>query len=265
MTRVIGQTKLLSVINSFTKQTLPRTLLFTGPSGCGKHTISKYLAERFELDFVNIEESVTTEDLDSFSLKTIDTLYVIDLNKFQEKLQNQFLKFIEEPSRTVYIVLLASSEIGILPTILNRCTKYNFDSYTKEELEQILNTTVDDLAFKIFQTPGKLLNLTAAGFNDLLTLGDKVVNKLTQAHYGNVLSIATKINYKDLYSKVDFNLFFDIVEYLALEDFKINNNIQSLEIFKVTSRFKQYITQPKLLKEVLMFNYLTALWEAVQV
>lgn len=265
MTRIIGQTKLLSVIDSFTKQTLPKTLLFTGPVGCGKHTISKYIAEHFNLNMVNIEESVTPEELDSFLLSTIDTLYVIDLNKFSEKQQNQFLKFIEEPSKSVYTVLLANSEVGVLPTVINRCAKYSFDTYSKEEVEQILNTTVNDLAFTIFQTPGKLLNLTESNFNDLLALGEKVITKIGHVTYGNALIISTRVNYKDLYSKVDFDLFFDVVEYLALEDFKHNHSKQSLKIFEITNRFKQYTTHTSLIKENLMLNYLTTLWEAMQV
>lgn len=265
MTKIVGQTKLMTVINTFSKQTLPRTMLFVGPLGCGKHTISKYIAERLDLDCIVIEDSVTPEDLEAYLLKTIDTLYIIDLNKFSEKAQNQFLKFIEEPSRTVYVALLANSEAGILPTILNRCAKYSFDSYSKEELELILNTKINELAFKIFQTPGKLQNLTENSFKDILALGEKVVTKMNQVTYGNALIVATRVNYKDLYSKVDFNLFFDTVEYLALEDFKNNNSKQSLRIFEITAKFKQKSLQQNLLKEALMLNYLTTLWEALQV
>lgn len=265
MTNIIGQAKLTSIINSYTKQTLPKTLMLVGPSGCGKHTIAKCIAEKFELDYVEIEENVSSTDLDEFLFSTIDTLYVINLNKFSEKQQNQFLKFIEEPSKSVYTVLIANSEVNVLPTVLNRCTKYNFESYTIEQLERITNAHINELAFKIFKTPGKLLNLTDSSFNDLLALGKKVVAKIAYATYANTLTIATKINYKDLYSKVDFNLFFDVVEYLALEDFKNNNSHTSLTIFKVTNKFKQYATQQNLLKEALMLNYLTTLWEAIHI
>ena len=86
-----------------------------------------------------------------------------------------------------------------------------------------------------------------------------------QGDYANALAIGTKINYKDLYNKIDFNLFFDTVEYLAFEAFKKNNNMQSFTIFKVTNQFKQYSTKQNLIKETLMLNYLTTLWEALQV
>jgi hypothetical protein len=148
--------------------------------------------------------------------------------------------------------------------VLNRCTKYSFEPYTKEQLEQITNASINDLAFKIFKTPGKLLDLTESSFAEVLALGEKVLNNISSASYANTLVISTKINYKDLYNKIDFNLFFDVVEYLAFEDFKNNNSAKSLIIFNVTNKFKQYATQQNLLKEALMLNYLTTLWEAVQ-
>ena len=79
---IIGQTKLLSKIDMYyTMQYLPKTLMFLGPAGCGKHTIAKHIAEKFGLDFVEIEESVSAQDLEDYTHKTIDTLYLINLNK----------------------------------------------------------------------------------------------------------------------------------------------------------------------------------------
>ena len=261
---IVGQNNLISKINMYhTMQYLPKTLMFVGPAGCGKHLMSKYIAESFELDYIEINENVSASDLDEYLYSTIDTLYVINLNEFPEKQQNQFLKFIEEPSKSVYVILTAASEAGVLPTILNRCIKYNFEPYTKEQIEHITNTTVNDLAFKIFQTPGKLLNLTDTGFNELMDLAGKTVMNIGRAEYANALVIATKINYKDLYNKIDFDLFLDAVEYLALEDYKNTANPQSFIVFQLTNKFKQYATQQRLIKEVLMINYITTLWEAL--
>jgi replication-associated recombination protein RarA len=264
MTKVIGQTKLMSIIDSYTIQTLPKALMLIGQAGCGKHTVSKYISEKFNLDYIEIDESVSSTDIEDFLYRTINTLYVIDLTKFSEKQQNTVLKFVEEPSKSVYIVLTACSEAGVLNTVLNRCIKYTFEPYTKQEVEQIAGTFVNEQAFTIFKTPGKLLNMTDSSFSNIITLADSLVKNIHAAKYANALVISTKINYKDLYNKVDFNLFFDAVEYLALEDFKANGTQQSFTIFKITNQFKQYATQSNLIKETLMLNYLTTLWEAVQ-
>lgn len=263
MHNIVGQTKLLSIIDSYTLQTLPKTLMFVGPKGCGKHTFTQYIINKFKFDFIEITENTSVDNLDEFLFRTIPTCYLIDLNKFSEKQQNQFLKFIEEPSKSVYVILIANSEAGVLNTVLNRCTKYHFEPYTKEQIERIINSTVNELAFTIFKTPGKLLNLTENDFQNIMDLADKLVHKINCASYAATLAISTKINYKDLYNKIDFNLFFDVVEHLALEDFKSTENKQSLTIFTITNKFKQYATQQNLIKETLMLNYLTTLWEAV--
>lgn len=263
MQTIVGQAKLLSIIDSYTIQTLPKTLMFIGHKGCGKHTFTKYIAEKFNFDFIEITKEISSEELDDFLFRTVPTCYLIDLNNFSEKHQNQFLKFIEEPSRSVYVILTANSEAGVLNTVLNRCTKYHFEPYTKEQVEQIINTVVNDLAFAIFKTPGKLLNLTENDFQNIIKLADKLVHKIDCASYAATLTISTKINYKDLYNKIDFNLFFDAVEFLALEDFKNSGSKQSLIVFNITNKFKQYATQQNLIKEALMLNYLTTLWEAI--
>ena len=261
MTNIIGQEKLLARIATYySMQQLPKALMFIGPAGCGKHLVAKYVAETFNLDYKEINENVAASELEDYQHNTIDTLYLIDLNNFTEKQQNQFLRWIEEPSKSVYIILTATSEAGILNTII----KYTFEPYTKEQIEQITNTSVNDLAFKIFQTPGKLLNLTENSFNDIIDLAGKTVMNIGRAEYANALVISTKINYKDLYNKIDFDLFLDAIEYLALEDYKSTANEQSFAIFKVTNQFKQYATQQRLIKETLMLNYLTTLWEALR-
>ena len=264
MYQPIGQTRLLNIINAYTATTLPKTLLFVGPLGCGKKTFTKYLADKLQFDFIEIEQSVKSENIQEFMHSTINTIYSINLDNFSEKQQNSFLKFIEEPSKTVYIVLTASSEATVLPTILNRCIKYTFDPSTFEQLQEITGTSNINLkAVEIFKTPGKLINLTEANFKSIFELAEKVVHKINLANYANALVISTKINYKDLYDKVDFYLFFDVIEYLAFEDFKTNNAKQSLAIFRITNQFKQYAMKQNLIKEVLMLNYLTTLWEAV--
>lgn len=260
---IIGQNKLLSRIATYkSTNSLPKTLMFIGPAGCGKHLMSKYIAESFKLEYTEINENISNLELEDYLHSTIDTIYVIDLNKFTEKQQNQFLKFIEEPSKSAYFILTATSEAGILNTILNRCIKYTFEPYTQEEVEQITCSNVNDTAYSIFKTPGKLINMTDASFQAIIDLADKLVKNINKASYANSLVISTKINYKDLYNKIDFNLFLDAVEYLAFEDYKTSAAEQSFTVYKITNQFKQLATKTNLIKETLMLNYLTTLWEA---
>ena len=263
MCQIIGQDRLRTIIDNYSIQTLPKTLMLLGPDGCGKHTFAKYISNRFSLDYLEISDNLTSTGLDDFLYKTVSTLYVINLDIISEKQQNQILKFIEEPSKSVYVILLASSEAGVLNTVLNRCIKYYFEPYTREQLEQITKCNFSDLAYKMFTTPGKLTNLTNNSFNELITLAKSVVFQINYMSYPAALGISTKINYKDLYSKVDFKLFFDAIEFIAFEDFKINNTEQSFKVFKVTNQFRQQAARQNLNKEILMLNYLTTLWETL--
>ena len=54
----IGQRKLLEKLNKYTRETLPKTLLFLGDEGGGKHTVIKMLAEKCALDVIEINEKV---------------------------------------------------------------------------------------------------------------------------------------------------------------------------------------------------------------
>lgn len=264
MHQPIGQPRLLNIINNYTTQTLPKALLFVGDQGCGKRTFAKYIANKLQFDFVEIEQSVKPEDIQDFLYNTINTIYLINLDNFSDKQQNSFLKFIEEPTKTVYVILTTSSEATVLPTILNRCIKHHFDTYTVEQLHEITGSiTLNPLAVKIFKTPGKLKNLTENSFKDILNLANYVVHSINSVNYPKALTISTKVNYKDLFNKVDFNMFFDAIEYVAFEDFKTNSNKQSFTVFIITNEFKQLSKKQNLIKETLMLNYLTTLWEAI--
>jgi DNA polymerase III gamma/tau subunit len=136
---IIGQANLLKKLDSFDTNTLPRAILLIGEEGCGKKTVSRYLASKLNLKLVDIKEKIEPEQLVNYQYCLNKTLFVIDLRNFltkEGKNQNNFLKFIEEPGKNAYIMLLANSEVGILPTILNRCAKFYFESYTIEDLKK---------------------------------------------------------------------------------------------------------------------------------
>ena len=44
-----GQSKLLNIVNNFTLDTLPHTILLEGLKGSGKHSIVSYIADKLNL------------------------------------------------------------------------------------------------------------------------------------------------------------------------------------------------------------------------
>lgn len=266
----IGQRKLLEKLNKYTRETLPKTLLFLGNEGCGKHTVIKMLANRFSFEVIEIDPAMSDNETlaqaiqEDYSRKTIPTMFIIDIVKFSSKGQNALLKFIEEPGPEVFISIIASSEIGILPTILNRCIKLRFELYLKEELQAITNISItNDLIFEICKTPGMLKCLDTKTFDELYELCVKLVTKIKTASYANTMSLFTRVNYKDEYSKFDFDVFFNTLEYTAFTDFKTTGNEDSFKVYQIVNTFKQHRIRlyREVAKEAFMLNFLTQLWK----
>ena len=262
MNAVIGQEKLVKALECYTLETAPKTILFLGQSGCGKSWIANAFAKQLDLEVVIVQPDSTAEKLIEYYQCPINKMYLIDLKDIVEKDQNKFLKFIEEPSKTMNIILMAESTVGILPTILNRCVKYVFEPYTPEQLKQFdwaVNCS-EEIAYEICKTPGQLLELSADNLDQALGLCRAIVSSVDKANYANTLSIITKINLKDEAKKIDFKLFFDLMTYVAFDDYKKNNNELSFKIYLYTIRQQAKALNINVAKEAFLLNYLDNIW-----
>ena len=262
MNAVIGQEKLVKALEGYTLETAPKTILFLGQSGCGKSWIANAFAKQLDLEVVVVQPDSTAEKLIEYYQCPINKMYLIDLKDIVEKDQNKFLKFIEEPSKTMNIILMAESTVGILPTILNRCVKYVFEPYTPEQLKQFdwaVNCS-EEIAYEICKTPGQLLELSADNLDQALGLCRAIVSSVDKANYANTLSIITKINLKDDAKKIDFKLFFDLMTYVAFDDYKKNNNELSFKIYLYTIRQQAKALNINVAKEAFLLNYLDNIW-----
>ena len=262
MNAVLGQEKLVKALEGYTLETAPKTILFLGQSGCGKSWIANAFAKQLDLEVVVVQPDSTAEKLIEYYQCPINKMYLIDLKDIVEKDQNKFLKFIEEPSKTMNIILMAESTVGILPTILNRCVKYVFEPYTPEQLKQFdwaVNCS-EEIAYEICKTPGQLLELSADNLDQALGLCRAIVSSVGKANYANTLSIVTKINLKDDAKKIDFKLFFDLMTYVAFDDYKKNNNELSFKIYLYTIRQQAKALNINVAKEAFLLNYLDNIW-----
>ena len=262
MNAVIGQEKLVKALEGYTLETAPKTILFLGQSGCGKSWIANAFAKQLDLEVVVVQPDSTAEKLIEYYQCPINKMYLIDLKDIVEKDQNKFLKFIEEPSKTMNIILMAESTVGILPTILNRCVKYVFEPYTPEQLKQFdwaVNCS-EEIAYEICKTPGQLLELSADNLDQALSLCKAIISSVDKANYANTLSIVTKINLKDDAKKIDFKLFFDLMTYAAFDDYKKNNNELSFKIYLYTIRQQAKALNINVAKEAFLLNYLDNIW-----
>ena len=267
MHNIVGQTKLVSLFTNYTANNMPSTLLLLGEKGSGKTYITQRLAKHLNLELVKLSEKTTAEELIDFSQSPVLKLYHLDLSEISDKAQNKFLKFIEEPSSTVKIILEAKSEVGVLHTILNRCHKFTLEPYTLQELQSFAwaSKTVDPIAYKFYNTPGKLNTLANPNtFTDLQNFCNQILVYFPAGQdkdYANALTASAKICTKkeDAY-KFDFEVFFDIFAYLAFESYKNTKDKFSLEAYLYTAKYKQSLINKNPAKEAAILNFLSNLW-----
>lgn len=264
MNALVGQNALLHIINSYDLDTMPHALLFVGEPGCGKHTFSKYLAARLGIESVTVPMNCAEDDLMTFSQCTATKLYIIDLNESQEKIQNKFLKFIEEPTDAVYVALLANSEMQVLPTIRSRCTILRFTQYSYDELKQVVadfNPNFSSLDYKICKTPGAALSLDSLQVPKLKAFCEAIVLMKQPVRLGTLLGNYTKINCFENYDQYNFDAFFNMLAYVALNKLYSSSDVKSAKLLDLISVYmKKYYVAPSVNKSDFLLSFFSTMY-----
>ena len=266
MKEIIGQTKLVNKLLGYSFNSMPKTMLLIGESGAGKHFITKKFVEYLGVDFTEITAQTTADQLVEYFQNPIQTVYTLNLSEIPEKQQHKYLKFIEEPSSNMRVILLAESEVGILPTILNRCVKFVLEDYTVEQLKQLSwATRVDNpIIYDICKTPGQLLNL--AQIDNLGALKDFCINILRTTplcEYGPFMGFNCGINYKDNFKKFDPDIFLNLLIKTAYDLYISEGHDVLFNMYCYLIKRKQQLINKTLSKESFMLNTLDGLWRLV--
>lgn len=260
---MVGQKNLLNKLNKYNVDTFPHSALILGEEGSGKHVLSMYIKENIlGLPLLDITENISDEYIDMIYRNPNPAIYLIDMSKMMEKEQNILLKFIEEPLRNAFIILLCENRNNLLNTIYNRCVIFEMEPYTKTELEQFVTSDEDkELILSVLRTPGKILNTNLSNIRAIYDLCDKMVDKMNVANFSNTLTIADKINYKDEYNKFDINIFFDMLIYTLFNKYLSENNKNIYNMYLLTVNARKRLIDRRLNKEIFVQNFLTKLWK----
>ena len=266
MKEIIGQSKLVNKLLGYSFNTMPKTILLVGDSGAGKSFITKKFAEHLGVEVIEINAQTTSDQLIEYLQSPMQAIYSLSLSEIVEKQQNKYLKFIEEPSNNMRVILRAESEIGILPTILNRCVKFTFEDYSVDQLKQLSwATQVDNpIIYDICKTPGQLLNLSQ--IDNLGALKDFCVNILRTAplcEYGPFMGFNCGINYKDNFKKFDPDIFLNLLIKTAYDLYVTEGRDTVFDIYCYLIKRKQQLINKTLSKESFMLNTLDGLWRLV--
>lgn len=266
MKDIIGQTKLVNKLSGYSFNSMPKTILLIGESGAGKHFITKKFVDYLGVTLQDVTAQATADQLIEYFQSPIQTVYTLNLSEIPERQQHKYLKFIEEPSSNMRIILFAESEVGILPTILNRCVKFILEDYTVEQLKQLNWATQADnsIVYEICKTPGQLLNLTQ--IDNLGALKDFCINILKTApssEYGLFMSSTCSLNYKDNFKKFDPDIFLNLLIKTAYDLYLSEGHEVLFDIYLYLIERKQQLINKTVSKESFMLNTLDGMWRLV--
>lgn len=159
---LIGNEKVKEILtSSINNNKVTHSYLFLGPSGIGKTLFAKEFAKRIlqqgnnEIDISNIPDLAIVEPEDKkikieqirnlqskISEKPVEAnrkIYIIkEADTMTKEAQNCLLKTLEEPPEYAILILIATSESQILPTIKSRCMKVLFNEIEEEKLKKYL-------------------------------------------------------------------------------------------------------------------------------
>lgn len=230
----IGQVNLLSKISKFPLSTLPHSIILTGQCGSGRHTITKYISDKFELDYTLIDNYKDIKDTiqnsyDDPKLK----LFVLDSSKLTIQAQNSILKFIEEPLQNMYIIIINDYYSVLLDTIKGRCYELAMDLYSNEDLN---NFTNDEYILAIFRTPGKILYANKYDIKSYIDLSNNILDRINKSSIPNVFTICNKISFKQEEQLININYFVEIFMSVAKNKFITSKDARFLNVYLISSK-----------------------------
>lgn len=240
---VIGhEDKKIYFENLIKKHNISHCYIFNGNDGIGKLTFAKEIAKNIlntdnldtciDYKFITkqeekkdiVVEQIRKEIINDVYIKPISgdyKVYIIDeAQNLNIAAQNALLKTLEEPPKHIVIILICSNVNKIIPTILSRVAKINFDGVGKEQIQKYIKEKLN-VTF-----PANVLNYVNGSIGKAIN----IINNNLIEKYGQIDRLVENIEKKevintlDLVSEIDFNNN-DLLEYLEFTMF--NNNMYS--------------------------------------
>lgn len=255
---VLGQEKICNKIQDCNLDTFPRSLMLVGERGAGKHLLCDYICEHLNIEAIDITDKLTLETIDDIATKVTPYLYIIHINKVSVKEENLILKFLEEPLKNSYIVLLAETEIGVLQTILNRCQIWHLQHYRKDVLMKFM-TSDDQRILTVAHTPGMVMKLCEHPFSQMYSLAKVLVEKAHLASVARTLDISNRLAFKDERDKYDVELFILILLNVLSDKDSTVPMQKLLDAYQLTSELSSCINIKGIDKRIMFENYLIKL------
>ena len=137
---MIGQKRIIDKINRW--QEIPRFIILNGVKGCGKKTLAKYIADKFNMQLIIIGTKVDEiRDMIKLAIESdVDIIFLIDNgNKLSINAENSLLKVTEEAPNNSHIILAVENKDLLLPTIISRGEVITLQNYVLDDFNAYLH------------------------------------------------------------------------------------------------------------------------------
>lgn len=237
---IIGQEKICNKIDNLKLDAFPRSLMLVGAAGSGKHLLAEYIATKFKLKQMDITEVLSVETIEQCNSRVVPYLYLIRINDIGVRKENIILKFLEEPLKNSFILLLAETNNGILKTILNRCQIWYLQNYNIEYLKRFISTD-NPYILDIAETPGQVLELNNSNLSDMVALADKILDYIHVANISNTLTLSKQLKFKSDETGFDEKLFVKVMSRRVHDRWVSTADVRYANAYKLTNEWKKYI------------------------
>ena len=250
---MIGQERIIDKIDRWKE--VPRFIILNGKKGCGKKTLSKYIADKFGLQLILIGTRIDDirEMINLAKESNSNILFVIeDGNKMSIGAENTLLKTTEEAPNNSYIVLTVENKDLLLPTILSRGEVFNFQNYQTKHFNQILNNdSIDEELLWAYPNLGYLDSLSLEDAKELISFCKKISSSIREANGANAFKITEKIKVKDGQEGYDLVQFIyclkNVCSNKLLESVKNKSDIEyqyQLNYIQILTKLEQMLSNP---------------------